>query len=75
MRLLRCGLDSPCPIPPPPMEQPYRGRRGELRAPSVNGAPLPLEWGPNKGRGSAWKLTTLKGHGGSLVEEEKNQLG
>lgn len=35
-----------------PLGCPGRGTRGgELRAPSVNGAPLPLEWGSGRGKG------------------------
>lgn len=48
-------------------------RRGEPRARSINGASLPLEWGPGRGRGRAWVLASLHGHGGSLVRNTQPQ--
>lgn len=77
----------PCPPPIQPAEhsaeEARRGRgaeNGSAQSTEHERAPLPLEEGPGRGSGFAWKLPVTSRHGGSfaggpaLVEEE-NQSG
>lgn len=64
----------PCPPPIQPAEhsaeEARRGRgaeNGSAQSTEHERAPLPLEEGPGKGSGLAWKLPVTSRHGGSFV--------